>query len=775
MFHHWFQRLSIQKKFTCSVMTVAALALGLALSAFVVKETLSYRQATRHDAEIIASLLTTNSLAAVVFEDSEAASKSLEILGNQPKVSYAVLYLSDGRPLAIFGKVDAPQVSRPFSEGVTQQFPLLIKDLSIRNNGTEVGRLRLAITMGGLKKAIALAFVAALLIGVASFGLSILFSSPLRRNFTRPLENMARTARSVSQSGDYSARVPGEGEDETGQLMKDFNGMLAQIEVSDHELREHRNRLEDLVELRTRDLSSAMEKAEAANKAKSEFLATMSHEIRTPLNGILGITTLLLNASFPPRERRLVQEIGLATEALLSVINNLLDFTRLEVGKISIEKQAFDPELTVLNLVEVVASQSKAKALEVCVEIAREVPQRVLGDPNRISQILLNLLGNAIKFTAQGSVSIRVDRAPDQDGSWRFDVVDTGIGIAPEALSTLFEPFTQADASFARRFGGSGLGLSISLKLANLMGGTLEAIPGAACGSTFRLTLPLEECEAPPYFPSMEGHRVLLAGSLPATLKTLGHQLQSLGISIEHPEPRPGGEPSLPCDLMVVAMDPSKEAGLPSLDGLGLAMPAKRLLCIPFAHMPDKGMELGAFDDILSVPASRDTLRRTIADLLAPQEHALPRANNSAQSLPGLELALSPQGKRILLVDDSEMNLEVFAEMLTIMGHEVGSALDGFQALDLLQQETFDLVLMDCQMPNMDGFESTRRIRKLEGSCSQVPVIALTGNASREDRARCLSAGMNDFLTKPVRSKELQAMIEKWSSPSPDLRLNESA
>ncbi|HTB17426.1 MAG TPA: MHYT domain-containing protein [Bryobacteraceae bacterium] len=518
----------------------------------------------------------------------------------------------------------------------------------------------------------------------------------------------------------------------------------------------------------------AQEAAEEASRAKSQFLASMSHEIRSPMNGILGMAHLLLKSDLDPKQKQRAQTLCDSAEGLLGVLNDILDFSKLEAGKLELEAVDFDLRRVIENIADLMAVKAQQKGLEFTCFIEPEVPTRLCGDQQRLRQVLINLVGNAVKFTERGEVTIRVrPGAKDQRGSVRFDVTDTGIGVPVERQHLLFERFSQADASTARKYGGTGLGLSIVRELVDLMGGVAGFESAAGKGSTFWFTaaLPVQPSAQRPRSLSLAGKRVLLVDDHAASrlvireLLAYWHCEGEEASSAEEAVGRMQDRTRATFDAVIM------DAGLGDCGGVHLGAIIRRddrhantpiILLAPITQtvVPSEWESYG-FVRRVSKPVKQGELGACLASAL----HILPASGAAAVTPPCTPSSGEMKSHYpILVVEDNPVNQEVMAGVLGILGYTADIVADGRSALHALQTTTHALVLTDCQMPEMDGYELSRQIRDpLSGVLNpQIPIIAVTAHSLSGDRERCVAAGMDDYLSKPVRPELLDRALSQW-------------
>ncbi|MFW2374195.1 MAG: response regulator [Gammaproteobacteria bacterium] len=590
--------------------------------------------------------------------------------------------------------------------------------------------------------------------------LTAIFSTLWQNSLIRwPLQSL-KSAATEFANGNFTAQLPAAGNDEIGELTRAFDSMRHEIDESHSHLRQ------------------ALEQAQEATRAKSEFLANMSHEIRTPMNGVLGMAQLLADTPLSNEQQEYLETIETSGQSLLQVINHILDFSKIEAEKMSLESIHFDLQTTAFETTQLLATKATEKNLELLFNFEQNCPHYFIGDAGRLRQILINVLGNAIKFTQQGHVllDISAENVEQERVKLIIKVTDTGIGIPQDQQQKLFDSFVQADGSTTRKFGGTGLGLSICKKLVHLMDGEMGIDSTPGLGSTFWIKLELPIGEAPKPLPQsdLQNIRILIVDDNLTNLQILDKQLRACGMQTTLANNSK--------DAIQLIQDAEQQNNsfdvalfdylMPEMDGIELAHAVKNELgcCMPLILLTSAGQRGdnkkfsdAGFTAYLNKPLLNNILRKTIAAALATKgttgklitQHDITESDH----LQG-KIKIQFRGK-ILLVEDDPTNQKVALGILSNLGFEVDIAYHGKQALQLNRDNEYDLILMDCRMPVMDGYQATREIRNQE-SARRIPIVALTANVQKSDQKCCTDAGMDDFLGKPFTREALIEKLDTW-------------
>ncbi|MDH3641349.1 MAG: ATP-binding protein [Gammaproteobacteria bacterium] len=722
-------------------------------AAYALVEMRSIREGMADEYSRMAVMIAASSRAAVAFSDTDFAQRLVEGAMSGPDIEGVVIIGALGDLLggSLPDGTTAQQIERYLNLGVATEFApdAMVAIAPVELDGEVIGRVVVLAGYAALESAQAqlrLIVAGGLLLALI---MAYLISLPLERRLTRPIVGLAAEMASLSKDKDYSRRVAVTAEDEIGELYRRFNEMLGEIDTRDRHIDGERSRLEEEVAARTTDLRAinseleqhvedlrlAGEAAREAARSKAEFLANMSHEIRTPMNGVLGMLELVRDSRLGSEQRDFVETAYHSGQGLLTLIDDILDLSKIEAGKMEIATVPVSPGELVEEVCSILYQQAQARENDLVTILQPEFHDRHVLDPTRVRQILVNLVGNAIKFTHGGSVVIE-GRVTHGDGQSRLhvDVADTGIGISPEAQEQLFEAFTQADGSTTRKYGGTGLGLTITRQLIELMKGEIAVHSVPERGSTFSFSLPIGTVAQ-----STPAPRLAELRNTPVAV-CIGSSALQRSVTSMLERALAGG----------ALVEPERAAVLITDDPGYRAVAAERVLVIA-----DRHDSVASGGHRLPKPLRFNQL---VTALLGGEEEGDRRGTRDDEVLP------SYSGARVLLAEDNQVNQLVATRMLARFGIRCDVANDGAEVLDHLKSADYDLVLMDCQMPQVDGYQATAEIRRMEAESAgqRTPIVALTANAMEGDAERCLDAGMDDYLAKPMESAKLRGALARW-------------
>ncbi|MEA2011890.1 MAG: response regulator [Verrucomicrobiota bacterium] len=786
----FFRDISIRKKIILAMFFVASTALLLAFTILLLLEREEFKKALVNENIILSEVIAENCSAPIVFRDENAAEETLSSLAKHPHIKYACIYEKKTYKKGIFAEYRTPEMSDIISEkslkkkiSFTDAYLDITTNIKVKN--VKVGTLFIRSDLKQLKDRIRGYTVSIFTVFPIALLLVLIFSYILQKMISHPILKLADTAGKVSEENDYSIRHEKTGNDEIGQLVDVFNQMLEEIQKKDDNLRKAHDKLEERVVERTLALAEEVEIrkkaqfiAENANRAKSDFLANMSHEIRTPMNGVIGSAKLLSESELSDAQQEYIGMIMSSSKAFLHVINDILDFSKIEANKLILEEKRFCPSELIEDIMQTMSVGVHGKGVELVCDIDPSLFEEYFGDPGRIRQILINLIGNAIKFTEKGEVLLRAFVEASSEKKLRkivkFEVKDTGIGIEDKKLEAIFQPFLQADTSSTREFGGTGLGLTISKKLIEQMGGEIHVSSQRGKGTTFSFYIKILQSKdlinlMQEYSGILNGKKICLAVKNKEMMRILSekyltitkcfiqkaHNVTELIETITKKD-------KTPPDCLILDSDFCDTNN--KLQEILIRIYQQKPIILLTKIVPLSGTigfeinewkkEIENLHRILKPPKKILFLEK-MKTIFDDTKKRKPKTSLSK------EKKKTERHIHFLLVEDNKINQKVAKMIIERGGHSVDLAENGEKALKMHEKKKYDIILMDVQMPVMDGLQAALKIREKEKKNEHVPIVALTAHALKGDKEKCIEAGMDDYLSKPIQQNLLWKMVDK--------------